>query len=100
MRGGSTASGRRPADLGDDHGLAGQGRFCRDLAKAVGVADALEIEEEDVNAAFIEPPIDVIVRLQHSLIAGAHLVRKTQLFGPAATEKREGQSAALAADRD
>src|SRR5438067_13489268 len=75
MRGRGTASGRRPADLGDDQRLAGICGLVRNRAEAIGAAYSFEIEEEDVGAALVEPPIDVVVSLQDSLVAGADLMR-------------------------
>src|SRR6516164_5231292 len=40
------------------------------------------------------------MRFENGLVAGADLVRKTQLLVAAAAQKREGQRAALATDRD
>ena len=100
MRGRGTAPGGRPANFGDDQRLAGRCRFIGDRAEAIGAADPFEVEQKDFGIALVEPPIDVVVGFEHGLIAGADLVREMQLLVPAAAEKREGQRAALAADRD
>ena len=98
------AAARRPAadrptlatisGLPASRGLVGNG------AEPFRAADPFEIEEEDVGAALVEPPIDVVVSLQDSLVAGADLMREIQLPVAAAAQEREGQGAALAADRD
>src|SRR5437660_12739028 len=100
MRGGSAPSGIRSADLGDNQRLAGLRRLPGYGAETVGAADPLEIDEEDVGAARVEPPIHVVVRFKDRLVAGADLVGEAQLSGTAAAQKRESQRAALGADRD
>ena len=58
-----TPSGGRSADLGDDQRLAGIRSLLGNCAEPVRAADPLEIEEEDVGAALVEPPVDVVVSL-------------------------------------
>jgi len=87
MRGRGTPPGVRSPDLGDDHRLAGLGGLVGNGAKAVGPANALEIKQENVGAALVEPPIDVIVRLKDRLVAGADLVGKAQLPIPPAAQE-------------
>ncbi len=48
----------------------------------------------------IERPVDIVVRLEDRLIAGADLIAEAQLPVAAAVQKGEGQRPALAADRD
>ena len=100
MRRSGTPPGGRSADLGDDQRLAGIRGFVRNRAEPFRAADPFEIEEENVGATLVEPPIDVVVRLQDSLVAGADLMREMQLPVAAAAEKRESQRPTLAADRD
>ena len=100
MRGRGAPARLGAADLGEDHRLPGLRCLFGDGAEARRVLDAFEIGDEDIGAAGIDQPIEVIVRFQANLVAGAGLVGKTQLPGPAAAQKREGQSAALTADRD
>ena len=94
MRGGGAAAGVGAPDLGDDHRLAGARRLVGDGAEAGRVADAFEIAHEDVGAAGVEHPIDIIVRFEHGLVAGADLIGELQLAVAAARQKREGQRAA------
>src|SRR5207237_1031732 len=75
-------------------------RGSRQNEEAVGATYPFEIEKENLGATLVEPPIDVVVGLQDSLVAGADLMRKVELPIAAAAEKREGQRAALTADRD
>ena len=100
MRGGGAPSCGGMPDLGDDQRPAGGGRLVGHGAKPVGRCDRLEIEQKDVGAAVIEHPIDVVMRLEDRLVAGADLIGETQLPVAPAVEKGEGQGAALAADRD
>ena len=94
MRGGGAPAGVGAPDLGDDHRLAGARRLVGDGAEAGRVADAFEIAHEDVGAAGVEHPIDIIVRFEHGLVAGADLIGELQLAVAAARQKREGQRAA------
>ena len=100
MRGRGAAPGIGAADLGDDQRLAGRGRLVGDGAETVGAGDRFEVEQEDVGAAMVERPVDIVVRLEDRLIAGADLIGEAQLPVAAAVQKGEGQRAALAADRD
>ena len=95
-----TSSGSRSADLGDDQRLAGIRGLVGNRPEAVGAPDPLEIKEEDVGIPLVEPPVDIVVRLQDGLVAGADLMREIKLPVAATAEKREGQRPALAADRD
>ncbi len=74
MRGGGAAAGVGAADLGDDQRLAGGGRLVGDGAETVGAADRFEIEQKDVGAAVVERPIDIVVRFEDRLVAGADLI--------------------------
>src|SRR5260370_12222406 len=74
--------GSRAADLGDDQRLAGIRSFVRDRAEPFRAADPLELEEEDVGPPLVEPPINEIVRLQDSRVAGPHPLREAQLTDP------------------
>ncbi len=100
MRGRGSPACLGAADLGEDHRLSSVRRLFGDGAEAGRVLDAFEIGDEDVGAAKIDQPIEVIVRFQANLVTGAGLVGKTQLPGPATAQKCEGQGAALTADRD
>src|SRR5262249_51856001 len=88
------------ADLRDDHWFAGLRRLVGHGAEAVGIPDLFEIGEEDVGAVAIKQPVEIVMRFQTNLVAGACLIGEPQLPRPAAAQKREGQRAALAADRD
>ena len=79
MRGGGASPRIGAADLGEDHWLAHARRLLCDRAEPLRVADPFEIAHKDVGAARIEHPIEIVVRLQHGLIAGADLISKTQL---------------------
>jgi len=79
MRSGGASSRIGAADLGEDHWLAHARRLLCDRAEPLRVADPFEIAHKDVGAARIEHPIEIVVRLQHGLIAGADLISKTQL---------------------
>ena len=100
MRRGGPPAGVGTTDLGDDQGLAGARCLVGDGAEAGRVADAFEIAHEDVGAAGIEHPIDIIVRFQHGLVAGADLVGEFEPAVATPRQKGEGQGAGLAADRD
>ena len=100
MRGGGAAAGVGAPDLRDDDRLAGARRLVGDGAEAGGVANAFEIAHENIGAAGVEHPIDIIVRFEHGLIAGADLIGELQLAVAAARQKRIGQRARLAGDRD
>ena len=98
------AAARRPASerptLATISGLPACGRLVGDGAEAGSIANTFEIGEEDVGAAGVEQPIDVIMRFEAGLVAGAGLIGEAQLPRPAAAQEGEGQRAALAADRD
>ena len=100
MRGGGAPPGLRAADLGDDDRFAGGRGLVGDGAEPGWVADPFEVSEKDVGAAAVEQPVDIIMRFQADLVAGAGLVGEAQLPWPPAAQKREGQRTALAADRD
>ena len=100
MRGGGPAPGVGASDLGDDQRFAGTRRLVGDGAKPGGVANAFEIAQENVGAARIEHPIDIVMRFEHGLVAGADLIGEAQLAVAPAAQKGKGQGAALAADRD
>src|SRR5262249_44303379 len=100
MRRGGASPGLGAADLSKDQGFAGGRRLVGDGAEAGGIADAFGIGEEHVCPACIDQPVDVIMRFEAGLVAGAGLIGKTQLPRPATVQKGEGQGAALAADRD
>ena len=100
MRGGGAAARIGAPDLGEDHRLAQARRLVGDGAEPLGVANAFEIAHEDVGAAGIEHPIEIIVGFEHGLVAGADLVREFQLPIAATRQERKGQGAALTADRD
>ncbi len=100
MRGGGAAARLGATDFGEDQGFAGGGGLVGDRAEAGRVADALEIGEENVGAARVDQPIDIVVRFETNLVAGAGLVGKAQLPRPATAHEGEGERAALAADRD
>ena len=100
VRGRSTPPGCRSADLGDDQRLAGIRGLVGNGAEPFRAANSLEVKEEDVGAALVEPPIDIVMSLQNSLVAGADLMREIQLPVAAPAQEREGQRAALAADRN
>ena len=84
VRGGGAAAGVRAADLGDDQRFAGGCRLVGDGAEMVGAADRFEIEQKDVGAAVVERPIDIVVGFEDRLVAGADLIRETQLSVAAA----------------
>src|SRR5204862_7473996 len=85
---------------GDVQRLAGARRLVGDDKESRGVADAYEIAHENVRAAGIEHPVDIVMRLDDGLVAGADLVGEAQLAVAAARQKRERQSAALTGDGD
>src|SRR5215831_3669761 len=100
MRGGSAPSGGRATHLGDDQRLARLGGLLGDGAEPVRPTNAFEIEQKNVDAAFVEPPIDIVGRFEDRLVAGADLMREAQLLIAATAQKRKGQRPALAADGD
>ena len=100
MRGRGAPARLGAADLGEDHRLPGRRRLFGNGAKPGRVLDAFEIGDENVGAARIDQPIEVIMRFQANLVAGAGLVGEAQLPGPAAAQKRKRQRTALTADRD
>ncbi len=81
MRGGGAAPGVGTPDLGDDQRLSGARRLVGDGAEAGGIADPFEIAEENVGAAGVEHPIDVIVGFEHGLVAGADLIGEARAGG-------------------
>jgi hypothetical protein len=100
VRRSGAAPGSRPPDLGDDQRLTRLRRLVGHRAEAIGLAYPLQVQQKDIGAALVEPPIDIVVRLEDGLVAGADLMREMQLPVAAAAEKREGQRPALATDRD
>src|SRR5215469_790317 len=98
MRGGCTPPGLGAADLGEYQGLSGCRRLVGNGAEAGRVMNAFEIGEKDVGAADVEEPVEIVVRFEADLVAGAGLVGEAQLPRPPAAQKSEGQGAALAAD--
>src|SRR5882757_4414567 len=100
MRGGGALPRLGAADFGEDQRFSGRSGLVGDRAEASGIADAFEIGEEYVCAADVDQPIDIVMRFETGLVAGAGLISKAQLPRPATAQKGEGQRTALAADRD
>src|SRR5262249_23074844 len=100
VRSGGAPACLRTADLRDDDRLSGLSRLVRYGTEPRGITDTLKVGEKDIGTARIEQPVHIIMRLEAGLVAGARLIGETQLPRPAAAQKRKGQCAALAADRD
>src|SRR5690349_12299200 len=66
-------------DLGEDQRLAEPRGFLRDGAEPPGIADPFEIAHEDVGAAGVEHPVEIVVRFEHGLVTGADLVGELEL---------------------
>ena len=96
---GCLLAGARPTALHREHGLLA-GEAPRDAGELAGVAERLDVQQDEVGAGVVLPPFEQVVRRDVGLVADRHERREAEPAGLGPLEEGEPERAGLRGEAD